>query len=418
MRLSLKLALLASLYLAQGLPYGFFTQALPVVMRKEGLSLVFIGASSVLALPWGLKFLWAPFVDRHAGSPWGARRGWIVPLQLATALIALLLALLLALARGLGGDTLLVVLAVAVVLMNLLAAAQDIATDGLAVDVLRPAERGLGNGVQVAAYRVGMIIGGGVLVSVFDAAGWGTTFFAMAAVLAVATLPIALYREPRRPHRPTGERATRDAALAFLRRPGVPGWLAVVAAYKIGDALMGPTARVMLVDGGYVLADIGWLFGTWGSAFGLIGAMAGGLLAQRAGRLPALVLAGLVHAALVAAYAWPAFAPAGVLGMRDVIAALVVLEHLTGGMATVALFTAMMDICEPRTGATDYTVQASVVVAAQFAGSFLSGISAQTFGYGVHFGVVAAVSLAGVVIMARRFRLRPEPPLAAPAALP
>ena len=68
-----KLLLLGSLYLAQGLPYGFFTQALPVLPRARGLSLEAIGLSSLLALPWALKFLWAPAVDRQ-----GSRRGWIL----------------------------------------------------------------------------------------------------------------------------------------------------------------------------------------------------------------------------------------------------------------------------------------------------------------------------------------------------
>lgn len=413
MTLRVKVGLLVSLYLSQGLPYGFFTQALPVVMRKEGMSLALIGASAVLAAPWGLKFLWAPLVDRFTGSPLGARRGWILPLQLTTIAIAAVLALSRDLAAG---ASLIALLSVAVVVMNLLAATQDIATDGLAVDILEERDRGLGNGIQVAAYRVGMIVGGGALVAVFDVAGWRATFLAMAAILAVATVPIALFRDRPRSRGAGDPVTTVDAALAFVRRPGVAAWLLVVAVYKIGDALMGPMARTMLVDAGYTLKDIGVLFGTWGSGFGLVGALVGGLVAQRAGRLPALLVAGVVHAGLIAAYAWPAFA--GVVlgdGGAGIIAVLVVLEHLTGGMATVALFTAMMDICDPRTGATDYTVQASVVVFVQFLGSLLSGLSAGAMGYGPHFLVAAAVSLAGTGIMAARFRRRPPVPDLSPS---
>ena len=54
------LLLLTALYLAQGLPYVFFTQALPVLMREAGYSLTKIAAASLLFLPWALKFLWAP----------------------------------------------------------------------------------------------------------------------------------------------------------------------------------------------------------------------------------------------------------------------------------------------------------------------------------------------------------------------
>ena len=66
MRTSTKLGLLGALYLSQGLPYGFFTQALPALLRTMGLSLPDIGLASLLALPWALKFLWAPWVDRWA----------------------------------------------------------------------------------------------------------------------------------------------------------------------------------------------------------------------------------------------------------------------------------------------------------------------------------------------------------------
>ena len=68
------LTLLGALYFAQGLPFGFFTQALPVVLRESGFSLVKISATGVLFLPWALKFLWAPYVDRY-----GSRRRWLRP---------------------------------------------------------------------------------------------------------------------------------------------------------------------------------------------------------------------------------------------------------------------------------------------------------------------------------------------------
>ena len=73
-----KIILLGSLYLAQGLPYGFFTQALPVLLRDAGYSLKAISATSLLFLPWALKFLWAPFVDHR-----GTRKAWLLPLQCA-----------------------------------------------------------------------------------------------------------------------------------------------------------------------------------------------------------------------------------------------------------------------------------------------------------------------------------------------
>ena len=112
----------------------------------------------MLALPWALKFLWAPVVDRYALPRVGRRTSWIVPLQLLTA------APLLAVA-GWPPSRSLTPLLVTVFVVNLLAATQDIATDGLAVELLAPSERGLANGVQVGGYRLGMILGGGVLLA-------------------------------------------------------------------------------------------------------------------------------------------------------------------------------------------------------------------------------------------------------------
>jgi MFS family permease len=138
-----RLGLLASLYVSQGLPFGFFTQALPVLLRKHGLSLAEIGLSSLLAVPWALKFVWAPLVDRYSVRRFGRRRSWIVPMQVMTIAVLLLTALH-------PPTTSFRWVLAAVLVVNLLSATQDIATDGLAVDMLEPHERGLANGIQVA----------------------------------------------------------------------------------------------------------------------------------------------------------------------------------------------------------------------------------------------------------------------------
>ena len=85
-----RFVLLGTLYFAQGLPYGFFSLALPVFLRQGGVSLSKIGFTSLLVLPWALKFLWAPFLDRVYWPKLGRRRTWILAMQLAaTILLAL-----------------------------------------------------------------------------------------------------------------------------------------------------------------------------------------------------------------------------------------------------------------------------------------------------------------------------------------
>src|SRR4030095_1312128 len=64
--------MLSALYFAQGLPSGLIARALPPLLREQGVSLSVIGFTSALALPWALKFAWAPFVDRY-----GSRQRWV-----------------------------------------------------------------------------------------------------------------------------------------------------------------------------------------------------------------------------------------------------------------------------------------------------------------------------------------------------
>jgi PAT family beta-lactamase induction signal transducer AmpG len=376
-----KLALLASLYLAQGMPYGFFSQFLPAMLREQGVSLENVGLASLLALPWALKFAWAPLVDRVGSPRFGLRRSWIVPLQLLTVVTLLALA-------SVEPTTQLQAVLAGVLLLNLLASTQDIATDGLAVTILAPQERGLGNGVQVAAYRLGMILCGGVLLILYPMLGWTRVCQCMAGAIALTTLPIARFREPH-----AGPHARPDlAAFAGLfRRPGIGSWLAAIAAFKFGEAFGVGMLRPFLIDAGLGLAEIGWLTGTAGFLAGLVGAMVGGAFVSSFGRYRCLFVFAVVQALAVASYAIAA------AGARDgwVLYTLCTFEHLASGMATAALFTMMMDASRPQTAGTDYTVQASVVVLATGVGAALSGFSAAKIGYTEHFIFAAALCLLG-----------------------
>jgi MFS family permease len=406
-----KLVVLASLYFSQGLPFGLFTQALPVLLRARGASLPAVSLSGLLAAPWALKFLWAPLLDR-AGARGRGRRRVLLGLQAASALVAAGLALV-----PFGAD--LRPLFGAVVVANLFAATQDVATDALAIDLLGPEERGLGNGVQVAGYRLGMVVGGGALLAAFATLGWAGTFAAVCALLLVATVPLALLRAPEatvarvvaaaprggsgptEPLAPPGD-AVEPGLRGVFRRPGVWGWLALVASFKAFEAFGAAMVRPFLVDRGFDLAAVGWALGTVGSVASLAGALGGGALVNRLGRRRSLLAFGLAQSACLGAFAVAAVAGAS----RPHLVALCGLEHLAGGMATAALFTAMMDACRPETAATDYTVQACANVAANGAASALSGFVAERAGYGVHFAVAAAL---GALAAAFAGLARPHP---------
>ncbi|HAA58084.1 MAG TPA: MFS transporter [Myxococcales bacterium] len=390
MKTSTKFIVLTSLYLSQGLPFGFFTQALPVLMHKEGISLQLIGLTSLLALPWACKFLWAPLIDNSKTTKWGKYRRWIIPLQSMTAFMMFLLSFL-DIHEGLW------IVCGGFLLANALAATQDIATDGLAVTLLSHEERGLGNGLQVAGYRVGMILGGGPLLLVFHYMGWRVTFMGIALLLLIATLPIIWTQEPEATKTWDEAKETSYFAglYAFIKRPGMLVWLLVLFLYKGGDAFATGMLRPFLSSQGLDLKDIGWLLGTAGFTAGLLGALVGGWGVHLLGRKRSLIAFGLFQAASVGAYILLTLSSSTWL-----LYTVCSVEHFAGGMATVALFTAMMDRCHPDQAATDYTLQASIVVIATGSAAAVSGFSAASLGYAHHFLLATGLCITGVIASA------------------
>jgi MFS family permease len=382
---SRKISLLVALYLAQGLPFGFFTLALPVVLREAGYSLKAISALSLLYLPWALKFLWAATLDRS-----GNRRTWLLALQGASVIAALALAQL-----DLQGNLLVVLIAAFV--FNVIAASQDVITDGLAVRILDADERGLGNGVQVGAYRLGMILGGGLLLWVFAKSNWSTMFTCMAALLALTIVPVLLLREPLDSPRATAPQ-WRYLIAGWLSRIATPGMLGVAAlifCYRFGDQMVSSLIGPFMSDFGLDKATIAFMKGTVGSATSLAGAFLGGWFTYRVGRRQALLVAGVAQAGTFVLYVVAATGIGGV----SLLWTATILEGVIGTMATVALFTLMMDAADPTHAGTDYTLLASVVVLVGSIANFAAAALADATSYAIAFGLGTMLALLGCVAL-------------------
>ncbi|WP_290904737.1 MFS transporter [Aquabacterium sp.] len=412
------LPLLAALYTAQGLPYGFFTLALPVLMREAGWSLTALGFLQFLAAPWVLKMLWAPLVDHH-----GTRRAWLLSMQLSSCALALAMA-----AMGFHEGS--IGLFVAVFAFNLLAATQDVATDGLAVRLLDAQQRGLANGIQVGAYRFGMVLGGGLLLWLFARTSWSVTFLAMAALLALFTLPVWRMAEPppsppstdptegphphphSHPHAPaallSAEPVTatapppRGLALALLwwhraLRPGVLPLAGLIFCFRFGDQMASGLITPFLLDHGVNKPTLALMKGAVGSGTSLAGAALGGWLMLRMGRRQALLGSGLAQVGVFGLYA---LAATGWGGMPLLWVATVA-EGVIGTVATVALFSLMMDAADPAHAGTDYTLLGSVGFSLATLGGIAGGMVGDALGYTAAFVAGGLLSGAGVVALVR-----------------
>ncbi len=386
---------LLALYLTQGLPHGFFAQALPTLLREQGMSLEAIGLMSLVSLPWVLKFLWAPLLDHYqplkrltGGRIDGhIRKTWIIG---ANAIAAFVLIFIASISLEFWINQAAVGLACALIVLTTFVVTQDIATDALTVENIPAHQRGLGNSLQVAGYRIGMIIGGGVLLAVFSQLGWQGTLWALASLMLLGLIPLWFWQ-------PVAVKVDKQPVfthwLGFFKLSGAGSWLLLLLTYKVGDAFGTIMIRPHLVDLGVSLSEFAELLGVWGTVAGLFGALLGGLVLKMLPRMPALMVFVCLEGIAIAGYSlvtsldWP------------LIYTLVITEHITGGMATVGLFTVMMDRCRNASAGSDYALQSCLVVLSTLTASSLAGFSAANLGYASHYYMAGALCFIGLLCL-------------------
>ena len=342
--------------------------------------------------------LWAPWIDRIGSQRLGHHRGWILPLQ-GTVIVCLGGLALLA-PQLLFGSAFWLLLGL-LLIINLAAASQDVATDGLAVRLLPARWRGLGNSLQVGGYKVGMLASGSGLLLLIGPLGWNLSIALLAVGLLLLSVPI--WRFPERRLLPQHTELAEPAGPGLLLRhyrgllaqPGMLAWLAVVLTFKLGDALGSPMIKPMLVDQGWDTAALGQLT-LISSLAGIAGALLGGLLYARLGALRSLLAFGALQALGLAGMAL--LVDAG--DQPLLVYALCLFEQAADGMSTVALFAVMMSMCRAEHEGADFTLQASAQILLAGLVGACSGVLAKLLDYQALFvgaGVLAAAML-GVVL--------------------
>lgn len=388
-----KLSWIALLYFAEGFPFGIVMEALPVYFRVHGVSLTEIGLMSLLGLPWTLKLLWSPLVDRY-----GSRQAWILPCLGMIAIVLMLLPLFDAGHAGWAVWGLLLCLTVA-------SATQDVAIDAYTIGIVKPGEEGPANGVRVAAYRVALVAAGGGMLLFAAAFGWSLAF-AAAAVLCVG-VALLVQRSPRLPAVSEAERADSfHGLMTWLARPRALAVVVFVLLYKVGDAAMGPMVRPFWVDRGLEIAEIGLIANTIGVGLTVLGALVGGWFTSRYGIFAGLLGLGLAQALSNLGYAAVAFLELGRAG----IYAASMLESWTGGLGTAAFLSFLMHVCDKRHAAVHYAFLSALFgLSRSIAGAF-SGWATTELGYASYFAFTFLLALPGLALLpAIRVWVRDEP---------
>lgn len=380
--------LLFSLYWAQGLPVGFMTHALPVILRAQGVSLAHIGGFGLLMLPWSIKIFWAPLVDHFGYSAFGHYRSWIIPTQLLSVIVLIGLSFLPI--QALNQPEYLLAFFVALLSMNVVGATQDIATDGLAVNLLKNEQQHWGNTFQVVGSRLGFIVGGGAILWALDGLDWQNTFLVLAGLVLLNTLPILCFKEPT--HFKTSQHVTdqsvfswskvKDYVSYFHQSRHLFLWLMVLMTFKIADGLSGPLLKPLMIDLGLTFSQIGIYVTMLGALAALIGAGIAGISLKYMSRANALLSFSVLKILSLAAYTWLAFQYEEKRQIETWIIYLInALEDMISAMLLVIMLTLVMQYSRKHLAGTDFTFQVALLATVSGGLYSLSGIFGDLWGY-------------------------------------
>jgi hypothetical protein len=405
-----RLSLLAVLYTSQFLGVGFIYYAVVAVLREAEVPLAQIGLVQSVIVLWLAKFLWAPAVDRWATRWRAGYRGVLLVLQPLLAGCVLCLGLL----DPVADLPALIAVTAAIALVS---STQDIAVDALAVRLLRAAERGPGNGIQVAGAFLGTIVGGAAVLVVIDTAGWWPAVLVLAALTCVPVPFLVRFREPDQDVA-APDRVGWTTWIRFFRRPGHVRWaLMALPLLTTGAGVAAAVLTPLLVDAGWSLSRIATVSVLGGGSAGVVAALGAGRLIRRVGvgravfAAGGLLLLGLLLMLPVAT---------GIGGTAVIVLAVVAVPVASASVTTL-VYTAAMERSRPSRAGSDFTIQACLVLL------FTEGIGAVgvglagPLGYGTVIAAAAVTGLLGTVVTARvlgRLRTADAAPLAVAASAP
>jgi PAT family beta-lactamase induction signal transducer AmpG len=400
----LRFGAFTALYVAQGLPYGLLSVALPAHMAEQGFSPAAIGSFiGLVLLPWSLKLINGPIMGRWTYLPMGRRRPWVLAAQAGMVLCSIAIAFL---PNPLGHFGWLTALAVAV---NFCTAFQDVAVDGMAVEIIPIGQQARANGFMWGGKTIGIAmgtVGGAWLINAF---GLGAALLGHAIVIAlVMVIPLLALERPGERLLPWSEGEASHAA----RQMQLEGWsdigrslfrvfvlpVSMVSAlafftHSIVRGLHDAMLPVVAVQ------ELGWtdtgyaeVAATANLIAGLVGMIAGGWLVERLGR-QRVVLIGAISIAIAATTMGLSGALWSVgLTYRLYVSTFLALDTLI----TIAFFAIAMAACWKRVAATQFSLYMATANMGLSAGAALIGPLHQWLPYASMFFVISACSL-GVV---------------------
>jgi PAT family beta-lactamase induction signal transducer AmpG len=387
------MAILVLLGFSSGLPFYLTSKTLQAWMTTAKVDLATIGFFSLVTLPYSLKFVWAPIMDRYVPPFLGRRRGWVLITQ-----ILLLLAIA---AMSFHNPQLgLKALAVNAIAIAFFSASQDISLDAYRTDVLESREMGAGAAVFVLGYRIAMITTGALAFYLADRTSWPTVYVILSTLLLIGIATTFFAPEPvlrDAPPKSLGEAIVLPFA-DFFQRVGIFRALLVllfIVLYKYSDSLAGSMTTPFLLKTGFSQSEVGAVFLGAGVIATILGVLSGGAVIGKLGINKALwifvVLQGLSN------LTYYGLSLAG--KNHGFMVGAVVTENFGLGLVTAGMTAYLMSMCNKRFTATQFALLSSLMAASRDILVAPAGKFAENLGWPTFFLVTVAMALPPLILL-------------------
>ena len=370
-----KMLVLLLLGFSSGLPLFLTSRTLQAWMTKADVNLTTIGLFSLVALPYSLKFLWAPVLDRYVPPFLGRRRGWLVITQ---ALLLVSIA-----AMSLHNPRLgLQALAINALLIAFFSASQDIAVDAYRADILQEREMGAGAGAYVIGYRIALIVVGSIALVLADRMPWPAVYLLLSLLMLVGIVTAFFAPEPvlkDAPPQTIAEAVVLPFKEFFERRGVLSGAVVLlfVVIYKYPDALGNNMATPFLLQTGFSQTEIGVVLGGVGIFATIVGVVAAGWFIAQAGINRSLWIFAVLQAASNLAY----YVLSLIGNNRNAMIVTIIIENFCVGLVTAGMLAFMMAVTNKRFSATQFALLSSLAAASRDVLVAPAGKLADTLGW-------------------------------------
>ena len=388
-----KMATLLVLGVSSGLPFYLTSKTLQAWMTTAKVDLATIGFFSLVTLPYSLKFVWAPVMDRYIPPFLGRRRGWVLITQ-----VLLLIAIA---AMSLHDPRLgLRMLAVNAIAIAFFSASQDISLDAYRTDVLQDREMGAGAAVFVMGYRVALLVTGGLALYLADSISWQTVYLLLASLMLIGV--IATFLAPEPVLREVPPRTLAEAVIfpfrEFFQRAGMGRALLVllfIVFYKYSDSLAGSMTTPFLLKTGFSQKEVGAVFGGAGLIATIVGTLAGGAAIGKWGINRSLWVFVVVQGLSNLTY----YALALSSESHAFMTTAVVIENFGLGLVTAAMTAFLMSMCDKRFTATQFALLSSLMAASRDLLVAPAGKIAESLGWPSFFLITVLMAIPPLLLL-------------------